>query len=283
MRLNLTLESWPPSDPNSPFLSGIIGVCKANVIAYVNNVLTLKFQNVSGTLTDGKGLVSTDKSTIPKSTHYLFPSSTPLPNGTEVLIAYRIDDSGHLVSTTQPIKVIESGKPVDRNMYAIDLVNMGLFYSPKGSIADINKTLLNPPTAAKPIIIPIELPDLGWDSDFLLRIGYADMTTAPDLISIEREQQMTENSLLRSRGTTKRGHGHTLPQVRIPLTFSNEEDVEGLAQLLRQLRHTPFLPVQNAKINSAGIDALGITNITLQTVDGVPGSISAELDAVKFT
>ena len=66
------------------------------------------------------------------------------------------------------------------------------------------------------------------------------------------------------------------PVINITLKLDGEEGRRKAASLMKMCRRTPFLPVENHRLDEEEIDALAITGFSLRTLDEFPGSFVAE-------
>jgi murein DD-endopeptidase MepM/ murein hydrolase activator NlpD len=135
-------------------------------------------------------------------------------------------------------------------------------------------------------IVPIPYPDSLYDpfTPGYIRIGHVPFTLSPEMIQIDREASMVSVPALRSKGSGKRGRGHYITRVDFQLRFCSEQEiVDTLLPLLRMIRKTPFLPVYNYYLNDLNdIQAISVSNISLQTVQGLPNVIECSITSYAF-
>lgn len=138
------------------------------------------------------------------------------------------------------------------------------------------------------------------DADSHLRIGDSYFQLPPSFIGVFDRSETEQVGSIRQSGTIKVNQGYGARDIMIHLFF-NEYDqingfkvdgpikqnmtyyVDGLRPLLAQFHSAPFLPIENALLNSVyGIFAVAMSSITVQTIEGFPGCLEVILNLTEF-
>lgn len=134
-----------------------------------------------------------------------------------------------------------------------------------------------------------------------LQIGDSTFVIPPEFIMVTCESSTSQIVTLRQENTQKEKHGHHKKIILIDLVFSDIDQingykvpapkhkdsnkeysevyyVDGLRQLLAQIKCTPFLPITNEMLNiTYGIFVVAMQSITISTVKGFPDVLKAQV------
>ena len=129
-------------------------------------------------------------------------------------------------------------------------------------------------------------------NEYNLQIGDTRFMIPPEFIMVNSEATSQSIVLLRQENTQKQKSGHHRRTILIDLVFNGIQQlngypvngpegvyyVDGLRQLLAQFKCTPFLPIMNETINGTyGIFTVALQSITMSTLDGFPGAMTAQV------
>jgi endonuclease YncB( thermonuclease family) len=126
--------------------------------------------------------------------------------------------------------------------------------------------------------------DESWD----MQLGPLTFNLPPQTVHISRSYSNAAAAyVLRSKTASKLSPGRYTRVIEMSLLFSDLEDVwqstNSLRKLIALYKTTPFLPVRNAYLNSIfNIDAISLVSLSINTVPGLPGTISASLICYEF-
>jgi hypothetical protein len=141
-------------------------------------------------------------------------------------------------------------------------------------------------TAWLPVAVPMPFHNQEWTlPDGYLRIGYISLFTDSVTESIQISEVMPSQSLftVRSRTPIQKDNWHAARQVVLSFTFSDNESAnEVLLPLVRLFQKAPFQPVFNNLLHDAGITALTLQNLSVETVPGIPNALKAVLSCQEF-
>lgn len=156
----------------------------------------------------------------------------------------------------------------------------------QAATARINPATYN--TAWLPVAVPLPYKDREWTlQEGYLRIGYVDLMFAADSTTegIQISEVMPAESIptARSRTPLQKDNWHAARQITISLSFANNDAAnEVLLPLVRMFRKAPFQPVYNHLLIDAGITAITLQNLQIETLPGFPNALKATLTCQEF-
>ncbi|SFJ66079.1 Mannosyl-glycoprotein endo-beta-N-acetylglucosaminidase [Paenibacillus sp. UNC496MF] len=120
--------------------------------------------------------------------------------------------------------------------------------------------------------------------DHHLRIGDSQYYVPPTAITVTKRMKNEKVNVLRSRSSMVKSAGHFDHIIELNLFFPGLQSINNeLRPLLAQVRKCPFLPVTNMLLNDTyQVEAVTISSISVQTVDGFPGCLMAQVQMYAF-
>lgn len=126
-----------------------------------------------------------------------------------------------------------------------------------------------------------------------LRIGDCVFTIPPEMIRMRTESRAVKTYPLRQSNPMLTQAGYSEREVRVTLYFTTPEEIngmpvpgpdgaiyymDGLRPFLAMARRSPLMPVRNEYLNLVcGVWAVMVASVMIQTVEGFPGVLAAEL------
>ena len=134
------------------------------------------------------------------------------------------------------------------------------------------------------ILEPISLPmvDFSELGDGAIQIGYTLFDVDPTRIQFDLSYPMDNLPLLRASGTLKITKPETVRRWNLTAIFAGDDINTTLVPLLRQIDRCPALPVWNSAFHRAGIDAVVVESVQVQTVEGYPNAVQVMLGGIEF-
>lgn len=169
----------------------------------------------------------------------------------------------------------------------------------------------------KPFVAPYSLAsDMGavvLEEGLLFRVGDVRLPLTVESISVQEQQPIDTQPLLRNRGTVKRSTGHAVTRISINVLYNTLDDINGwtldhhgeiisdpltterpilsgllfehggLRPLIATFRRAPFIPIINSTLNNMhNIDAVAFESVQIETVPEAPTCLRATLTFLKF-
>lgn len=136
------------------------------------------------------------------------------------------------------------------------------------------------------------------DINRILRIGDFFAVIPPEFISVTTKSTDKSIQPLRQTGSTKIENGYSKKDIQISLVLNGMDQingykvdgpmdysyyVDGLRNLIAQMKFTPFVPVENTVINIVhGVSNVAIRNIYVETIPGFPEALQVVLTLDEF-
>lgn len=136
------------------------------------------------------------------------------------------------------------------------------------------------------------------DINRILRIGDFFAVIPPEFISVTTKSTDKSIQPLRQTGSTKIENGYSKKDIQISLVLNGMDQingykvdgpmdysyyVDGLRNLIVQMKFTPFVPVENTVINIVhGVSNVAIRNIYVETIPGFPEALQVVLTLDEF-
>jgi hypothetical protein len=144
----------------------------------------------------------------------------------------------------------------------------------------------------------VDFPHRIFDFHYNFRLGDCQFKIPPEFIQVKTITETNSVVGIRQSTSLKTKSGYSRKQIVITLFFNGLNQIngykcespfsypyymDGLRSLLAQFKRTPFLPVVNELINGVhGIYNVALSNITINTVQGFPECLQAELTLLDF-
>lgn len=121
------------------------------------------------------------------------------------------------------------------------------------------------------------------------RIGYAILDVPITYIEQNRMSQVDNVEIIRGRGTIKKALGHTYESFTISYIAKGPTEIEGsVRDVLEQLSLYPFTTAEGGpfgaldEVGDIPYHELAVRNISLSTVDGMPGAVQVDISFDPF-
>lgn len=139
---------------------------------------------------------------------------------------------------------------------------------------------------------------VSGDIDRILRIGDFFAVIPPEFISITTKSTDKSVQPLRQSGSIKMENGYSQKDIQISLILNGMDQingykvdgpmdysyyVDGLRNLIAQMKLTPFVPIENTVVNiTHGVSNVAIRNIYVETIAGFPEALQVVLTLDEF-
>ena len=136
------------------------------------------------------------------------------------------------------------------------------------------------------------------DINRIFRLGDFFSIIPPEYINIHTKTSGTSIQPIRQSGSLKINNGYSNKSITVSLVlngmnqingyevsspFDYNYHVDGLRNLISQMRYTPFMPVENTVLNIVhGVDNVALRSIYVETVPGFPETLQVALSLQEF-
>lgn len=138
----------------------------------------------------------------------------------------------------------------------------------------------------------------GGDDSGYFRLGACEFKIPPEFITVSMTTGNTAIPIMRSASSLMTKHSYADREIMVNLVLNGMEQIngyrvdspfgyphyiDGLRALLGQFKYTPFVPVVNVFLNiQHNIHTVALTNITVETVEGFPETLSVTMTLKEF-
>ncbi|WP_238918134.1 glucosaminidase domain-containing protein [Clostridium sp. YIM B02555] len=139
---------------------------------------------------------------------------------------------------------------------------------------------------------------VSGDINRILRIGDFFAVIPPEFITVTTRSTDKSVQPLRQAGSIKTENGYSKKDIQISLILNGMDQingykvegpmdysyyVDGLRNLIAQMKFTPFMPIENTVVNiTHGVNNVAIRNIYVETIAGFPEALQVVLTLDEF-
>ena len=136
------------------------------------------------------------------------------------------------------------------------------------------------------------------DINRVFRMGDCYFVIPPEFITVSTRSTKNEIQGIRQSGSVKIKNGYSRKEIQVSLMlnginqingyevespFSYNYSVDGLRNIIAQLKYTPFIPIENTMVNLIhGVHNVAVRSINVETIPGFPEAIQVSISMQEF-